>query len=111
MHAASESRHLSRAPFPGQHPYVLECQYRCRRFEVGVVVHHNQVVGRGDGGGQQIMDADRPMSAGAGQLALRVERSLPVFVVGRQVFVGESTVVPQLLVFRGAAGAVQRFGI
>ena len=37
-------------------------------------MHHNQVVGRGNGGGQQIMDANRPMSAGAGQVALRVER-------------------------------------
>ena len=71
----------------------------------------SECLGSGEGRGQQIAHTDRSMSARPRQLTLCVQRNLPVFVVGRQVFVSKVAVVPQLLVLSGPAGAVQRFGI
>jgi hypothetical protein len=74
-------------------------------------VRHRQAVCGGEGRGQQIVHTDRSMSARPRQLTLCVQRNLPVFVIGRQVFVSKAAVVPHLLVLSSPAGAVERFGI
>src|SRR3954454_22964251 len=90
---------------------MLELEYVSCDLEVGVVVHDRHLVLSCQYGGHEIGDAYRSMPPGSSQGALRVECTLPVTVVGRQVLVGLAAVGAHLLVLRRAAGAVERLGI
>src|SRR3954453_14587325 len=110
-----QSMHTARGiPLRGssrQDPSMLELEYVSCDLEVGVVVHDRHLVLSCQYGGHEIGDAYRSMPPGSSQDALRVECTLPVTVVGRQVLVGLAAVGAHLLVLRRAAGAVERHGI
>jgi hypothetical protein len=62
-------------------------------------------------GDQQVGDADCSMPPRSRQHPLRIERTLPVAVVGREVLVRLAPIGAYLLVLSWAAGAVERLGI
>jgi hypothetical protein len=74
-------------------------------------MNHHKPVRRGQDRGRQIRKSDRSVPALAGQFPLGVQRSPPVFVVGRQVLVGHSAIRPELFVLNGIARTVERLGV
>jgi hypothetical protein len=59
-------------------PAVLEVDHVGGGVDVGVLVHECAAVLRGEDRGAQIGDADGAVPAGAGELTLGVDGSLPV---------------------------------
>ncbi|MEV6098182.1 hypothetical protein [Nocardia sp. NPDC051981] len=70
------------------------------RLEVRVVVDQDESVLACKDGGQEVRHADRAMAAGAGH-SLDGERALPMFVVGREVLVGDTSTGLDLFVLVG----------
>lgn len=87
---------------------MLEVENLGSDLDITVVVQDRQPVLSRQHRCQQISDSDGSVPAGASEGALRVERTLPVTVIGGQVFVRLSTVGMHLLVLRRAASAVER---
>jgi hypothetical protein len=71
---------------------VLEVQYRCGCFEVGIVMDNGELVCGGEGRGEQVRHADGSMLAGCCQCSLCAQCGLPVLVIGWQILVGGATI-------------------
>ena len=69
-------------------------------LEVGVVVQHRDAVQLGDGGDEQVGDADGPRHGPPGELPLHVERAVPDLLIGHEELVRRPPVAPDLLVLR-----------
>jgi hypothetical protein len=61
---------------------MLEWQYFGSDFEICVIVEQRHVMSIGKGGDENISHADDTVTTSAGQPPLRIQRRLPVFVVG-----------------------------
>jgi hypothetical protein len=53
---------------------MLERQYCCGRLEVRVVVHHNEVMSRGESRGQQVRHSDGPVLVPPSEFSLRAQK-------------------------------------